>query len=138
MICGVGQRIEGAIRVLVVEDDPELGYLTALALRRRDMQVVATRDGISAVEEARWLAPHVVVIDLGLPHLGGHALGRQLLALATTADPPRLIAVTGDARASMRRASIEAGFAAHLVKPVKPGALARLVRDLAGPREPSR
>jgi DNA-binding response OmpR family regulator len=118
--------------VLVVEDDPDLGQMMALALRRTDMQVVAARDGIQAVEEARRFDPHVAVIDLGLPHLGGHALGRQLRTLRSDTDLPFLVAVTGDSRESTRQASVEAGFALHLVKPVQPKDLAERIRELVG------
>ncbi|HJL18382.1 MAG TPA: response regulator [Sandaracinaceae bacterium LLY-WYZ-13_1] len=120
------------IRVLVVEDDPDLGHLIALTLRKHDMQVVRARDGIAALEEARRLEPHVAIVDLGLPHLGGHALGRRLHEMQHDSGLPHLIAVTGDASAAAEEASRASGFTAHLVKPAKPNELVGMVRDLVG------
>lgn len=117
------------IRVLVVDDDRDVSTLVAMALRREGMRVVTASDGISAVEEARRLDPHVAVLDLGLPHLDGHSLGQQLRTLGD-GDGPRLVAMTGRADDAAARRSREKGFDAHLVKPSDPRALAELVRAL--------
>lgn len=115
------------VRVLLVEDDPDLLEMLTLTLRRRGMWVVAVRDGLTALEEARRIRPHVAVIDLGLPHLDGHRLGRQL---AASGSGPILVALTGDASTEAMHASEKAGFAAHVVKPANLDSLARLVSEL--------
>ena len=70
--------------------------------------------------------PDVILIDLGLPGLDGYEVARTLRgsAFGRTAT---LIAVTGYGQTEDRRRSSEAGFDAHLVKPVSPEALARLL-----------
>jgi CheY-like chemotaxis protein len=115
------------VRVLIVDDDPDVLEMLSMTLRRRGMWVVGVRDGLTALEEARHLRPHVAVIDLGLPHLDGHRLGQQLSALGT---PPILVALTGDASPDAMRASEQAGFVAHLTKPANLDSIARLVAEL--------
>ncbi len=115
------------LRILVVDDDPDVVELLSIVLRRRGMRVVAARDGLTALEEARHLRPHVAIIDLGLPHLDGCQLARRLGALP---ERPRLIALTGDSSDQARKASQRAGFAAYVLKPARHDALLRLVVDL--------
>jgi DNA-binding response OmpR family regulator len=122
--------VAGSIRVLVVDDDVDLSRLVSGSLRRDGMRVVTVHDGISAVEEARRFEPDVAILDLGLPHLGGHELGKQLKALRNGSGL-RLVAITADDRESAEERSLKAGFDAHVLKPLEPEALAELVRELA-------
>lgn len=118
-----------ALEVLIVDDDPDMVELLSLSLRRQGMSVARAGDGIAAMELARLRRPHVAIIDIGLPHLDGHGLGRQLRETAGD-RPVGLVAITGDRRDAARQASRAAGFDAHLVKPVDLRALAELIRGL--------
>ncbi len=60
----------------------------------------------------------VILLDIGLPDMSGHALAGALKALACCAGAA-LVAVSGYGQAQDRQLSREAGFAAHLVKPVR-------------------
>ena len=115
------------IRVLFVEDDVDMIELVSSVLRQAGCEVTATRDGIKGAEEAQRAHFDVAIIDLGLPHLGGHELGRHL---RDTEEPPRLIALTGDGRAATQAESRRIGFDAHFVKPAPLAALVRRVREL--------
>jgi CheY-like chemotaxis protein len=66
------------------------------------------------------------LIDLGLPGLDGYGVARTLRA-SPASQATRLIAVTGYGQSEDRRRSKEAGFDAHLVKPVSPSALSSLI-----------
>jgi CheY-like chemotaxis protein len=74
--------------------------------------------------------PEVAVIDLGLPGLDGYEVARALRA-GPGGKAITLIAVSGYGQAQDRQRSMEAGFDAHLVKPVSPTVLASLI---AAPR----
>jgi CheY-like chemotaxis protein len=74
-------------------------------------------DGHSALQEFQDFKPDVAILDLGMPHVEGHELAREIRRVAP--EPPvLLIAVSGWARACDIRESRLAGFDHHLVKPV--------------------
>jgi DNA-binding response OmpR family regulator len=103
-------------RVLVIEDDVDLAGMLAEALRRSGYDVCVAHRPSEALEAVGRFAPEVALIDLGLPEMDGHALGRRLRGL----DPSvTLIALTGTDTASKGERSEELGFDAHLVKPLR-------------------
>jgi len=73
--------------------------------------------------------PEVVLLDLGLPGVDGHAVCRRLRA-SEGGDRLVIIAITGWGQAEDRERSAEAGLDAHLVKPVDPATLLPLVETL--------
>ena len=85
-------------------------------------------DGTSAVPRAVEWAPDIVLLDIGLPGLDGYAVARRIRKRLGRAV--RLVALTGYGDHEARDRSTEAGFDAHLVKPVDPDRLARLVATL--------
>jgi CheY-like chemotaxis protein len=80
-------------------------------------QVRIASDGPQALEMARANPPDTVLLDLGLPGMDGFEVARRLHLLPGS-ETTRLIAVTGYGQASDRAATAQAGFTAHLVKPV--------------------
>jgi PAS domain S-box-containing protein len=108
--------VPSGLRVLVVDDNLDAGSMLSLMLESfgHDVRVVA--DGPSALDEAARFGPDVALVDLGLPVMDGFEVAARLRAEMTS--PVTLIAVTGYGQARDRQASAEAGFAAHMVKPV--------------------
>jgi PAS domain S-box-containing protein len=105
-----------ALRVMVVDDNRDAGetLLELLLLWGHDATVFG--DGPTALEMAkRWL-PQVVLMDIGLPGMSGHAVARRLRELLQ--QPLLLVAVTGYGTPSDQLASRDAGFDMHLTKPV--------------------
>jgi len=72
----------------------------------------------------------VILCDIGLPGLDGYAVARGLRDEPSTRDA-RLIALTGYGRESDRQRTREAGFDLHLVKPLEPLELKRLLDEWA-------
>jgi len=103
-------------RVLVVDDNQDAGQLVADVLSALGHEVDVAQDGPEALERAARFRPEVAVLDIGLPVMDGHELGRHLRALL--GDGLRLIALTGYGQESDHAASSREGFAAHLVKPI--------------------
>ena len=81
--------------VLVVEDDPELRAAIRSALTVEGYAVVAVEDGVDALRHFDWDAPSAVVLDIGLPRLGGRDVQRELAAHPDYRSIP-IIAVSGD------------------------------------------
>jgi CheY-like chemotaxis protein len=77
--------------------------------------------------------PHVLLSDLGLPGMDGYELLRRVRAIEKTRNEPALPAalITAYARMNDRTRVLEAGFAAHLPKPVEPEQLVATVEQLA-------
>ena len=83
-------------------------------------------DGPSALEVAAEFLPQVGLLDIGLPVMDGYELAERMRASPALCNL-RLIAVTGYGQDSDRARALEAGFTAHLAKPVPIETLVRLV-----------
>jgi PAS domain S-box-containing protein len=114
-------------RILVIEDNADVAETMALVLRERGHEIRIGLDAASAVAMLGdgW-APDVLLIDLGLPDMHGHELVKQLRTSESTAGA-YMIAVSGYGQPSDIRASLDAGFDKHLVKPVDFDALNALL-----------
>jgi PAS domain S-box-containing protein len=115
-----------APRVLVVEDNPDGLEMLVSLLQALGHRVSWAPDGPEALRQAQALRPQLVLLDLGLPGMDGYEVARRLRA-----DPvlcrAAIVAVTGWGAESDRRRTAEAGFDAHLTKPVEPDALRTVV-----------
>ncbi len=107
----------GRARLLVVDDNDDAGMLLTEALDAIGYQVRRAVDGPGALRLAREFRPHLALLDLGLPVMDGYELAQRLREEADS-GPLRLVAVTGYGQVEDKRRSAEAGFDAHLVKPV--------------------
>jgi PAS domain S-box-containing protein len=118
-------------RVLVVDDNRDAASTIGRLLSEVGYEVRIAGDASAALAAALAVRPHVAVIDIGLPVMDGYTLGRELRGRMGGAAP-ELIALTGYGQEQDQRRSAEAGFAAHLVKPVDAEKLTRLVDALVG------
>jgi CheY-like chemotaxis protein/nitrogen-specific signal transduction histidine kinase len=116
----------GARRVLVVDDNQDSAESLAALLEVLGHEVHAAHDGRQALELAGRLAPDLVLLDIGMPEMSGHEVARRLRA-DTGLRNTVLIALTGYGTDEDRRASREAGFDGHLVKPIDFDALERIL-----------
>ena len=121
-------------KILVVDDNIDAANSLASLLRLGGHDVHVAHDGAIALQMALAERPEVVVLDLGLPVMNGFDVARRLRQGRGNSPTPLLIALTGWGQPEDRERSYEAGFDAHLVKPVAPPALDDLLRSLAGSR----
>jgi signal transduction histidine kinase len=115
-----------AHRILVVDDNPDAAQSLATLLELQGHEVRLAHDGPSALEAAQAFQPRVVLLDIGLPGMSGHEVARRLRDQQILKNG-MLIAMTGYGQDEDRRRSYEAGFTCHLVKPVDPQELFRLL-----------
>lgn len=120
-------------RVLIVDDlrDSALSLEQLMQLAGCDTRIAG--DGTEGVKTAATFRPDVVLLDIGLPNLSGHDAARQIRAQPWGKDAV-LIALTGWGRDEDRRASSDAGFDGHLVKPIDPAELTTLMVSLLATR----
>ncbi len=118
-------------RVLVVDDNRDSADSLAMLLRLEGSEVRIAYDGIEAVDAAKNFEPAVILLDIGLPRLNGYEAARRIRENAAAGGQPILIALTGWGQDEDKRRSKEAGFDHHMVKPVDPDVLAKLLNSLS-------
>jgi two-component system, sensor histidine kinase len=123
-------------RILLIEDNSDAREALRALLELDGYEVHAGADGTEGLDLARTKAPEVALIDIGLPGFDGYEVARRLRAQSTR--PPIMIALTGYSEPEDRQRAKDAGFAAHLVKPVDPEDLTRLLATLETPGPESR
>jgi DNA-binding response OmpR family regulator len=118
--------------VLLVDDDEDLLLALAAPLRRKGFDVAVATDAVTAVSSSIKQPPHVVVMDIGLPGGDGVMVMQRLHALPQLAGVPVII-LSGRDPAASRDASLAAGAAAYLAKPVAPDVLVdAVIQALSG------
>ena len=117
-------------RVLIVEDHEDARESLRLLLAAEGHTVETASDGLEGLEALRAWRPDIALVDVGLPGLDGYAFARAVRGDPEIGQTP-LVAITGYGQPEDRRQSSEAGFNAHLVKPVRPEALLRAMALLA-------
>ncbi len=105
-------------RVLVVDDNRDGAEMLAEALRLWGCDVRVADSGQAALEAVRERRPEIVLLDIGMPQMDGFEVARRLRADLALHDV-RLVAVTGYGREMDFARSRDAGFDAHLMKPVE-------------------
>jgi PAS domain S-box-containing protein len=113
-------------RILVVDDSRDSADMFATFLRLMGHDVRTAYDGVEGVEAAERFRPDAVLLDIGLPRLNGEEVCRRIRSTSWGRDVV-LIAVTGWDQDENRHRIAQAGFDAHLVKPVDPNAVMALL-----------
>jgi CheY-like chemotaxis protein len=113
-------------RILIVDDNEDGAASLAMLLQFGGHETYAARDGREAIEAAERLRPDAVLLDIGLPGLNGYEVCRRIRQ-QPWGKGLMLVALTGWGQDEDRRRSKEAGFDAHMVKPVDPEVLLKLL-----------
>lgn len=112
-----------AHRILVVDDNTDAASSLAMLLELDGHVTRVAHSGAHALAAIPDFAPHIVFLDIGLPDINGYEVARRVRAMEGLRTRPRLIALTGWGSEEDRRQAADAGFDAHLVKPVDPAGL---------------
>ena len=115
-----------SLRILVVDDSRDGADSLAAMLRILGNDVRAAYEGQEGVDVAATFRPDVILFDIGMPKLNGYEACRRIRQ-HSWGNSILLIAVTGWGQAEDRRRSHEAGFDHHMVKPVDPATLMKLL-----------
>jgi CheY-like chemotaxis protein/nitrogen-specific signal transduction histidine kinase len=127
---GTGPEANGsARRILIVDDNKDATDSLAMLLRLAGHEVRTAYDGEAALALARQEAPDVVLCDIMMPGMCGFELARHIREDLGLQDA-LLVALSGYAQDEDRRRSQEAGFNAHLAKPVRLESLKAILTNM--------
>ncbi len=121
---GASSRPPGS-RILVVDDSVDSAETLGELLKIWGYDVRLAHDGPGAVAAARDYRPEVVLLDIGLPEMDGFAVAAQLREEGIGGR--MLVALTGYGEQKDRDRAQQAGFDHHLVKPIDPDTLQKLL-----------
>ena len=121
----------GGRRVVVVEDNEDAREMLCQMLVHAGFECRSAGDGLTALTLIAAFRPHAAIIDVGLPGIDGFEVARRVRGQTETAATT-LVAVTGYGQPRDRSAATDAGFDAHVVKPVKFDDLVRLLESHCG------
>ena len=117
---------KGPRRIVVADDNEDSAESFAMLLSFSGHEVRIVHDGASALDAVRDFRPDVAFLDIGMPGLTGYEV-----AQAVRAEPwgreVKLIAVTGWGQPDDRARARTAGFDRHLIKPIDPAEVDRLL-----------
>jgi signal transduction histidine kinase/CheY-like chemotaxis protein len=122
--------VDVGLDLVIVEDNDDARDLLQAYLTQRGHRVRVAHDGISGLACLRESPPALAFIDVGLPGLDGYELARRFRECCPQVSTC-LLAVTGYGQAEDRNRALAAGFDQHLVKPVHPAEIDRLLREAA-------
>lgn len=121
------------LSVLIVDDNVDSCDLVALSFENAGHRVTTANDGQEGLEIALERPFDVAIVDIGLPSLDGYEVARTIRRERLDGTPA-LIALTGYGRSEDRQRALDAGFDAHLVKPMDIAEVHRLVAKLVSKR----
>ncbi|TFY98322.1 hybrid sensor histidine kinase/response regulator [Ramlibacter humi] len=126
------QAAEGEL-VLVADDNGDAAWGLAKLLELSGFRAITARSGEEALAMADQHRPAIALLDIGMPDLSGHEVARRLREEDWGRDMI-LVAATGWGQETDIRHSMEAGFDAHLTKPLNVGRIKGVIEELAARR----
>ncbi|MBM0104871.1 response regulator [Steroidobacter sp. S1-65] len=120
----------GTLKVLIADDNVDSAQSWSAMLQLEGFDTRAVHTGSDAVKVGAEFQPDVALLDIGMPELNGYEVARQMRATPSGARR-LLIAVTGWGQTHDKQAALEAGFDAHLTKPVQLQQIVRLISEHA-------
>jgi signal transduction histidine kinase/ActR/RegA family two-component response regulator len=129
-------QVAAARDILIVEDNDDARETLRILLEMEGHRVETAGDGLAGLEKALALQPEVALIDVGLPKLDGYEVARRLRATAGIRQP-FLVALTGYGLPEDRQRAFDAGFDAHVVKPVDRDTLSEVLATSSSGRPES-
>ena len=125
-----GTRTSAPRRILIVDDNADAAILLSEMMRSIGHQVVTAHDPLAALGLLEDFIPEFAVLDIGLPVMDGYELaGRIQERLHALSPGLKMIALSGYGQEHDRERSHQAGFHAHLVKPVDLPRLLALISE---------
>ncbi|MEO7775687.1 MAG: PAS domain S-box protein [Steroidobacteraceae bacterium] len=113
-------------RVLIVDDNKDAADSMNLLVRSLGQDTRVAYDGPSALIAAKTFKPELVFLDIGMPHMSGYQVAKQIRSGGSHGNPT-LVAITGWGQEADRHRALAAGFNHHFVKPISEANIRKLL-----------
>jgi CheY-like chemotaxis protein len=120
-----------SLRILLAEDNPVNQKVALLVLEKLGYQADVAANGLEAIAALEERQYDAVLMDVQMPELDGLAAARRICARWPRESRSRIIAMTANAMAQDRDACFAAGMDDYVAKPIRPEALAEVLRQVA-------
>jgi CheY-like chemotaxis protein len=116
-------------RILVADDNPDSAATLSIMLEVLGNEVRVASDGVQAVQMAESFRPDAILLDIGMPRMNGYDACEKI-RLQPWGAGAFIVALTGWGQDEDKNRSRAAGFDRHLVKPVEPATIEKLIQGL--------
>ena len=115
------------MRILIVEDEPNIIESLSFLLTREGFSVASEKDGAEALAKVRAYQPHLVILDVMLPNRSGFDILRELKSKGVT---PKVLMLTAKGQAKDRLAADDLGVDRFMTKPFANAEIIRAVKEM--------
>jgi CheY-like chemotaxis protein len=122
-------NVDLATSVLVVDDEPQVGWVLQFSLEAEGYQTFAANNGLQALEEIAAHHPKLVVLDIMMPTMDGWSVLEELMKLPRD-ERPRVVIVSAFASKHDRTKAEELGADAYVPKPFNIDELLKVLQRL--------
>ena len=121
-------------KVLVIDDNPDIGDLVDRIIKGTEFELLKASDGREGIQIAREHKPDIILLDIMMPKFDGFMTGKALKRNIGTKNIP-IIFLTGKKTKEDISAAIQAGGSDYIVKPFSPSDLLARLRKMAESKE---
>jgi CheY-like chemotaxis protein len=119
-------------RIVVVDDDKDTAQTLAYLIVGMGHEATFLTNPLQVVDTVNRIRPHIVLLDIGMPGLNGWEVAKLLRRHYPPESELRLVAITGHGDEAAHIKSRQAGFDAHVRKPVAVDLVEAIIRQFAG------
>ncbi len=120
-------------KILVIEDDPHSADIVTRVLKRRGHEVLVASEGLTGLKIASQEQVDLVLLDLGLPDIGGHTIAALINRIPGNIP---VVAVTASTDLATQKRAMSYGCDGYITKPIDtrafPEQIAQFIRDKQG------
>ena len=118
------------MKVLIVEDDIDIRELISFFMEKEEYEVLEASDGMAGLKLAKTYHPHIIILDLMLPHLDGKSLAQMIKKSEEKYGNPKIIMLTAKTDIEDVLSGLKVGADDYMKKPFDPRELVLRVKKL--------
>jgi two-component system, OmpR family, alkaline phosphatase synthesis response regulator PhoP len=116
-------------KILLVDDEPDILEFISYNLRKENYQVFTANNGKSAIESAKTIIPHLIILDVMMPEMDGMETCKELKSIPAI-ENSIIVFLTARSEDYSQMAGFDAGADDYISKPIKPALLISRIKAL--------